>query len=403
MRVEALRDAIDSVKPTDEQKEKIKTILDKFRDDMQSKLQELRDLQPQERMQQVRGMFEDLRDKIGSVLNDEQREALNKKIEEMQQRFRNGGGPGGGAGAGGGFLDRLRDGMSKLDLTDDQKQQLQSLREETQKKMQEIRDSAQGDMQKMREKMPEIVQDAMSKMRDILSPEQMQKLRESMMNGAGNNGPGGADRPFRGGMRRPTTAPSAKPKDENNAEKKPEDTKGASAPAGGGGLEVGQEAPNFELKKLDGRSVQLSYFKGKVLVLIFGSYSCPTFRKQAASLDQLAKSHINKADFLIVYTKEAHPKGGHQIERNKQDDVEVEAPADDADRRALAKKAKESLHLTLPIAIDSMDDATGKAYNAIPNGAVVVGKDGQVFAHQKWADPAALAELIDEAAVVHVQ
>ena len=44
-----------------------------------------------------------------------------------------------------------------------------------------------------------------------------------------------------------------------------------SAPDGGGGPDVGQPAPDFKLKLLEGKEVQLSSLKGKPVVLVFGS------------------------------------------------------------------------------------------------------------------------------------
>jgi thiol-disulfide isomerase/thioredoxin len=408
MRFQALRDAIDSLKLSDEQKSKIESILSKAKEDMQAKMKDLQDASPQEKFQQLRPMFDELRQKIDDILNDEQKEMFAKKVEEIQQRFRGGGGQGAG-GRMGQFGDRFREAVKKLDLSDDQKQKVKDVLDKAQKDFQELRQSSGGDMEKMRDKGRDILDEMRINLQQILTPEQQDKLRDLIAAGAGNgDGPAARPRPAPSQQRRakPTTAPAASSMmmDGDDSGESNSKTKTAKAPAdsGGGGVEVGQEAPNFELKKLDGRPVQLSYFKGRVLVLVFGSYSCPTFRHQASALEQLAKSHGNRADFLLVYTKEAHPKGGdREIARNREDGIEVEAPASDADRRALAKTAKDALHLTLPIAIDSLDNTTGKAYGAIPNGAVVIGKDGHVFAHQKWAEPVSLAGLIEQAAVVH--
>jgi len=42
---------------------------------------------------------------------------------------------------------------------------------------------------------------------------------------------------------------------------------------GGGGAKVGKNAPPFELSDLDGNTVSLSSFKGKVVLLNFWGYT----------------------------------------------------------------------------------------------------------------------------------
>ena len=48
---------------------------------------------------------------------------------------------------------------------------------------------------------------------------------------------------------------------------------GACAPTGA--LEVGDSAPNFSLKDVEGKTVRLSDFKGKVVILDFFATWCP--------------------------------------------------------------------------------------------------------------------------------
>ncbi|MEZ4485051.1 MAG: TlpA disulfide reductase family protein [Syntrophotaleaceae bacterium] len=52
-------------------------------------------------------------------------------------------------------------------------------------------------------------------------------------------------------------------------------------------LEVGNEAPDFELAGLDGKKVRLSDFKGQIIVLQLGTTWCPDCVGQSADLMQI--------------------------------------------------------------------------------------------------------------------
>jgi hypothetical protein len=160
----------------------------------------------------------------------------------------------------------------------------------------------------------------------------------------------------------------------------------------------GQAAPALALKKLDGSPVQLSSFKGKLVLLAFGSYSSPSFRQRAQALEELRRDYGVRVSFVVVYTKEAHPSGGWEVDRNKDAEIAVPQHADENARRAAAKQARELLKLQSTITTDSMDDATAMAYHAWPNNAaVLIGKDGNVLAYQEWFDAYGMRQAIQNA------
>jgi hypothetical protein len=132
-------------------------------------------------------------------------------------------------------------------------------------------------------------------------------------------------------------------------------------------------------------------------VIVFGSYSSPSFRQRAAGIEALARQFGSRAQFLIVYTKEANPTGQEDVQRNKEEGISVEPHKDAAARLAQAEKAKSELGLTIPIAPDAMDDAVATSFGGFPNGAVVLSRDGVVVARQQWLDPDGLERRIEQA------
>jgi type I thyroxine 5'-deiodinase len=115
-------------------------------------------------------------------------------------------------------------------------------------------------------------------------------------------------------------------------------------------------------------------------------------------MQQLSHEVANRAQFLVVYTAEAHPSDGWQVDRNRDDAISIAQHKSLADRKSAAKDARERLHIQFPIALDDMDNSVAKAYGATENSAVVIGRDGNVVAFQRWTDPSGLRRIIDEAA-----
>jgi hypothetical protein len=164
-------------------------------------------------------------------------------------------------------------------------------------------------------------------------------------------------------------------------------------------LEIGQLAPELEVKKLDGTPVQLSSYKGKLLLLTFGSYTSPSFRQRVGPLDELRRDFGARINFVIVYTREAHPTGTWEVDRNRDEEISVADHKDEAERRAAAKNARDRLRLgSFIITTDSMNNATATAYHGWPNAAaVLIGRDGTVLAYQQWFDAYLMRDAISNA------
>jgi peroxiredoxin len=75
---------------------------------------------------------------------------------------------------------------------------------------------------------------------------------------------------------------------------------GCERPTGGGAdIAVGQVAPDFTLKDLDGRSVSLSDYRGKVVFLNFWATWCPPCREEMPAMERLNAVFEGK-DFVML-------------------------------------------------------------------------------------------------------
>jgi peroxiredoxin len=401
--VERVREILQELSPTQEQKAQIETIVNEAREQARQLMEEVRDLAPPERAAKVREFVASVHERVAGVLDEEQRLALEQRLQEMRQRFGGQGGPGQG-----GILRRLSDAAEQLGLSDEQRGKLEESIAQARERIRAAREETQGDARQFAAKAREIGQEVVEELSQGLSPEQQQKLRD-LMSRDDNRGRDRDDRTRRRDQRNaapaepkmdapsPATQPATQPSDERRAQAPaPSDIR--DRPGGQAtNLAVGVTAPDFALQKLDGLPVQLSSFSDRPLLLIFGSYSSPSFRQRARGLNELRKQFSARVNFLIIYTREAHAAGAWEIERNRDEQITVAEHADVDARRAAAKLARERLGLTdFRLATDTMDDAVASAYGAWPNNAaVLVGRDGAILAYQKWFDPQAMKAVIE--------
>ena len=142
----------------------------------------------------------------------------------------------------------------------------------------------------------------------------------------------------------------------------------------------GQLAPDFTLKTKDGdRQVTLSEFRGKrPVVLIFGNFTCGPFRSQSGNLDGLFHRYRDRAEFLAVYVREAHPTGGWRMASNDRVGVTVAQPRATAERAAVAQACSRTLEMSIPLLVDEIDDRVGRAYSGMPDRFYVLDRDGRV-------------------------
>jgi hypothetical protein len=140
---------------------------------------------------------------------------------------------------------------------------------------------------------------------------------------------------------------------------------------------VGQPATDLTLRRLGGEGqVRLSdLWKGRPLVLLFGSYSCDVFDAQVTSVQKLYEEYRGRAEFLLVHVREAGHRDTPVGFLYGQDDGFHDAPAVRCERSA---RAADYLKVTIPAVIDLDDRRAELAYSAWPMRLVVVGRGGRV-------------------------
>ena len=141
-------------------------------------------------------------------------------------------------------------------------------------------------------------------------------------------------------------------------------------------LRNGDDAPDFSLNTYDGsQAITLSNLRGKPIVLVFGSCTCPPFVRSTSMINSLYDEYHKDVHFLMIYIREAHPIGGREVPNNQ---FTVNAPTTLSERCDLAEDFNDRIQMRMPIVVDTIDDAVADVYAPWPNRLVVVDANGKI-------------------------
>jgi hypothetical protein len=103
-------------------------------------------------------------------------------------------------------------------------------------------------------------------------------------------------------------------------------------------------------------------------------------------LESLCRRYGDRAQFFLVYVREAHAADGRQVPQNVRDGVIVNTPKTLQERAQAASGCVKTMKLGMPVLLDDMSNTVESAYGAWPSRACIVGGDGR-FAYASLAGP----------------
>ena len=92
----------------------------------------------------------------------------------------------------------------------------------------------------------------------------------------------------------------------------------------------------------------------------------------------MRRAYSGRAEFVLVYVREAHAADEWSMESNSADDVVVFQPVTAEQRTDAAGACVARLDIDMTTVVDDMDDTVGRAYGAWPERLYVVQPDGRV-------------------------
>lgn len=153
-------------------------------------------------------------------------------------------------------------------------------------------------------------------------------------------------------------------------------------------LPVGSVAPDFTLDALTGAPFSLADHRGAYVVLEFGSYTCPMYRRQIPEMAALAREYADddRITFALVYGPEAHPDQGKFRG--------IEQPETIGERRALAERLVAEADVPMPVLLDDLPRRVSTLYGGAPNMVYVVGPAGRVVYRDRWTDAPSIGRFL---------
>lgn len=148
------------------------------------------------------------------------------------------------------------------------------------------------------------------------------------------------------------------------------------------GPAVGDAFIDFQATTLDGRTVHLSDYIGRTVVLETGSLTCPIYTDTVDAMNALPP-RFPDVTFLMLYTHEAHP--GERIGPHHTMD----------DKRAAARTNCTVNGELRQILVDDLAGTAHRAYGGFPNMLYLIDAEGTVRMRGHWSDPIGLERALE--------
>jgi hypothetical protein len=114
------------------------------------------------------------------------------------------------------------------------------------------------------------------------------------------------------------------------------------------------------------------------VVLVFGNITCGPFRGRAGDVEKLYQRYRDRATFLMIYVREAHPTDGWHMESNARVQVALAQPTTYSGRAEVAQTCRRLLDFEMPFLVDTIEDTVGTRYSGMPSRLYVLDPEGRV-------------------------
>jgi hypothetical protein len=108
-------------------------------------------------------------------------------------------------------------------------------------------------------------------------------------------------------------------------------------------------------------------------------------------MEAVSKKYNDKAEFLFIYCREAHPEGDPRVKTTTRDGKPIKQTTTLEERKAIAQTFCNDMKLMRRILVDEFgDDSVQRRYGGLPNPTVVIDVDGRMALKMAWTGGEAL-------------
>jgi hypothetical protein len=150
------------------------------------------------------------------------------------------------------------------------------------------------------------------------------------------------------------------------------------------GPEPGDPAPDFALRDTAGHSWNLRDLRGQPVVLIIGSATCPMTRGALPGLMGVHRDYADRAQWLFLYVREAHPGDRLREHENFEQKSEQAEYFRGADR------------VPWPVLVDDVEGTLHQRYGLLPNSVFLIDVEGRVAFRGDFSHGPTLRRALDD-------
>ncbi|PCJ87023.1 MAG: hypothetical protein COA57_05460 [Flavobacteriales bacterium] len=162
------------------------------------------------------------------------------------------------------------------------------------------------------------------------------------------------------------------------------------------GLQAGDTAADFTLYDLNGDSLNLAteLQKGKPILLVAGSYTCPVFRGKESVINDIVTNYSNDISTFIIYIIEAHPDQDtspyfgfvNTTSTNINEGILYLQPKTYGERKTVVTDMLSAMNFQAPVYLDGPCNNWWEYYGPAPNNSYLINTDGTIFSKHGWFD-----------------
>jgi hypothetical protein len=146
---------------------------------------------------------------------------------------------------------------------------------------------------------------------------------------------------------------------------------------------IGDTAIDITLYNLEGRPVQLTDYKGKIIVLESSSITCPMYIQNINAMQNIM-NNFPQVIFILLYVREAHPGG--KIFAHDSMETKIKR----------AKKMLNEEEENRILLIDDLDGTAHQIYGSLPNSIFIIDQNFKIVYKADWARPKAVRKVLQQ-------